>query len=288
LKQRERRGHEHLARIWKRSHAMGIERRRDRRYPFHVPLVLSDGRREIVTQTEDVSFKGIFVRSDTPLRERHLVRLRLTLPPEGDELEVMGMATRFLPARQGLPPGAGIQLYGLAQANRERWDRFIRYVVASTQAPAAATAALPGGAADVARRQYPRYAAALQVHLHTLDDLHLLYTRNVSRGGLFVGTALQLPAGTALRVNVIHPKTGEQFPLEAIVRWRAEAPEPGLGLEFVQLTERRRDEFFEFIRSEIPVEQVFYVADGNPHLAPSGAPATGRAQTQLDVQPDDP
>ena len=45
---------------------------------------MSTGRQDLVAQTEDVSFTGIFVRMDTPLPERQLVRLRLTLPPEND------------------------------------------------------------------------------------------------------------------------------------------------------------------------------------------------------------
>lgn len=265
---------------------MGIERRRDRRYPFRVRLVLSGGRQEIVVQTEDVSFTGIFVRTDTPLPERHLVRLRFTLPPEGDELAVMGMVARYLPAKEALPPGAGIQFYGLAQAHRERWNRFIRFVVASGQGAAPAPPALPD-TPDAVRRHYPRYAASLQVRLQTVGDLQLLYTRNVSKGGLFVGTTLHLPAGTSLRVNVIHPKTGEQFPLEAVVRWRAEAPDAGLGLEFVKLTEERREEFFEYVSSEIPVEEVVYVADGDPHLVPSGPSSSGERLPQLDIPLDE-
>ncbi len=120
---------------------MRIERRRDRRYPYRVRLVLSAGRQEIVAQTEDVSFKGIFVRTERPPLERQLVRLRFTLPPEGDELAVMGMVARRLPEKKGLPPGAGIQFYGLAQEHRERWSRFIRFVAGG--AAAAAVPAVP-------------------------------------------------------------------------------------------------------------------------------------------------
>jgi PilZ domain len=138
----------------------------------------------------------------------------------------------------------------------------------------------PPGTPDAVRRQHPRYAAALQVHVQTVNDLHVLYTRNISKGGLFVSTTLDLPAATTLKVSVIHPKTGVQFPLEAVVRWRAGAPDPGLGLWFMRLTERQRDEFFEFISAEIPVEEVVYVADGDPGLSTSSpdepGPSRGR------------
>lgn len=109
---------------------MGIERRRDRRYRFRIRVVLSGTPKDIVTQTEDVSFKGIFLRTDTPLPERHLVRLQLTLPPGDDQLVVTGMVARCIRSWGGRPPGAGIQFYGLAQQDRERWGQFIQHVAA--------------------------------------------------------------------------------------------------------------------------------------------------------------
>lgn len=107
---------------------MGIERRRDRRHPFRIRVVLSGRPKDLVTQTEDVSFNGIFLRTDTPLPERHLVRLQLTLPPGDDQLVVTGMVARCIRSWGGRPPGAGIQFYGLAQQDRERWGQFIQHV----------------------------------------------------------------------------------------------------------------------------------------------------------------
>jgi hypothetical protein len=104
-----------------------------------------------------------------------------------------------------------------------------------------------------------------------MDDVQVMYTRNVSRGGLFVGTALDIAEGTETKVSVIHPRTREHFVLEAVVRWRRAAPDPGIGLEFVRLTEQRRAEFLEFARSEIPVEEVDYVSEDQRHLGPAPA-----------------
>jgi Tfp pilus assembly protein PilZ len=257
-----------------------VERRRDRRHPFRVQLVLSRGGQEVAAQTEDVSFAGVFIRMDTPLPVRQLVRLKLTLPPEGDALAVMGLVARHFPARDGLPPGVGIQFYSLATEERRRWNHFIRFVVSSTEvtspillAPTPATPHFepgelfgPAEPVEPIRRSFPRYAATLQVRLDSLDDLEMLYTRNVSKGGLFFGTTHDLPEGTRLKVSLIHPRTHEHFPLEATVRWRDTSAQPGLGLEFVQFSDQRREEFFEFIRSEIPVEEVVYVSVGDPHL----------------------
>jgi len=265
----------------------GRERRRDRRYPYRVKLVLTRNGKELVARTEDVSFTGIFFRTDTPIPERQLVRLRLTLPSEGGDFTVMGMVARNVPARDGLPPGIGIQFYALSVADRRRWTAFIRFVssaVPEAAAPAAVPV-VPGPALalapepvlepepapdpvpDPVRRSFPRYAAALQVQLHSVDDLRTFYTRNVSRGGLFVATTLAVAEGTRLKVSVVHPRTREQFTLRAVVRRRSTSEDPGLGLEFAELSEARRDEFMEFIASELRVEEVFYVSAGDLLLA---------------------
>jgi uncharacterized protein (TIGR02266 family) len=112
--------------------------------------------------------------------------------------------------------------------------------------------------------------AVLKVNIRDAGDLEQLYTQNVSKGGLFVGTALDLAEGTALNLAVIHPKSGVSFPLDAVVRWRAPPPNPGLGLEFTGLDDERRDAFFEFVRSEIPVEEVTFVASDDPRLLAQG------------------
>lgn len=246
---------------------MGIEKRKDRRYSFHVKVVLVSGRNELVAQTEDVSFKGIFVRTDTLLPERHLLRLKFTLPPDGDALALTGMVARSVPAKDGKPPGAGIQFYGASAADLERWNAFIRHVAAGT--PAAAPV-FPPGTPDAVHRRFPRYTAALRVNLRDVGELEQLYTQNVSKGGMFVGTPLDLALGTVLKLSVVHPATGEPFPLDAVVRWRAPPPNPGLGLEFTQLDDARREAFFDFVRSEIPVEEVTFVSEGDPRLVASG------------------
>lgn len=253
-----------------RTYRMGIEKRKDRRYPFHAKAVLQSGRTELVAQTEDVSFKGVFIRTDTPLPERHLLRLKFTLPPEGDEFVITGMVARSIPGKDGRPPGAGIQFYGATSSDLDRWNRFIRWVASGAPRPATAPPVLPPDTPDAVQRRFPRYAAVLHVNLRDLAELQQLYTQNVSQGGMFVGTMLDLPPGTPLKLAVIHPRSGEPFELEAAVRWRSGAPNFGLGLEFTSMDDRRRDAFFDFVRSELPVEEVTFVAAGDPRLVDAG------------------
>jgi hypothetical protein len=85
-----------------------------------------------------------------------------------------------------------------------------------------------------------------------------------------------------MKVRIIHPKTGEHFLLDAAVRWRSTSGEVGLGLEFVQLTDQRRDQLMEFISSEIPVEEVAYIADGDRPMA-RGLPAETAAANRFTI-----
>ncbi len=285
----------------------GVERRRDRRYPFRLPLVLSRNGRELAVQTEDVSFTGIFFRTDTPVPERQLVKLRLSLRPGEEPLAVMGMVARNVPARDGLPPGIGIQFYALSTADRKRWIQYVREAVAKAApapAPVTAPAMTPASAAALAaspparvlppplphppepvRRQYPRHAMVLEVLLHSVDDLRTFYSRNVSKGGLFVATTLEVPEGTVMKVSVIHPRSRERFTLQAVVRRRVTVGDAGLGLEFAALDDGRREEFQEFIASELPVEEVVYIAEGDRLLAcslpPEGAELVDLAELEV-------
>ncbi len=269
---------------------MGIEKRKDRRYPFRVKAVLQSGRNEVVGQTEDVSFKGVFVRTDTPLPERHLLRLKFTLPPDGDAFVITGMVARSIPGQEGRAPGAGIQFYGATSSDLDRWNRFIRWVAAGAQVarPAAAPAPVfPPGTPDAVQRSYPRFAVALHVNVRDVNELQQLYTHNISKGGMFVGTMRDLPPGTPLKLAVIHPRNGETFELEAVVRWRSGAPNFGLGLEFTGIDDRRREAFIEFVRSEIPVEEVTYVADGDPLLVAQGPREAGDPTPEEDLSLDE-
>ena len=236
---------------------MSIERRRDRRYPFRFKVLVANGRSDLQGETEDVSYTGLSIRTETRLAERQFVRMRVVMPSEPGELTLTGMVTRSSPGSELGLARAGVQFYGLAPEQRERWNKVIRQAAQGAASPSAPAPA--AGPAPTPRR-YPRYAAMLQVRLHTVADLQLLYTLNVSKGGLFVRTKLALAVGTRVKVSVVHPRTAEQFPLDAVVRRRAEAPEPGLGLELVGITDQQRDEFFDFIRAAIPIEEVFYVA----------------------------
>jgi hypothetical protein len=188
---------------------MNGERRRDHRYRVSLLVLLCGRSRDLVAQTENVSFRGLAICTDAPLAERQLVRVRMALPPEGDEFTTTGMVARCTPAKEGVIPKAGIQLFALSQEQRERWKRFVRFVAAAAQGEPATAPGAPPTLPDPVRRKYPRSTATLQVRVATLDELQVLHTENISKGGMFVRTALELPSGAAVKLGIVHPTTGD-------------------------------------------------------------------------------
>ncbi len=56
------------------------DRRRDKRIPFRLGAVICTARRDFPADVEDVSYRGMLVRTDAPLSVRQLVQLRIALP----------------------------------------------------------------------------------------------------------------------------------------------------------------------------------------------------------------
>lgn len=248
------------------------EKRRDRRYTFRMPVVLVRGAREDTLLTGDVSHRGLFLRTDDPPPLRQLLQVKLKLPPDDDALSVHAMAVFLVPVgTAGRDPGVGLQFYAFASEPRLRWERFVHWV-AKTHPEGLETPVEPGAAVpDPVKRQFPRVHRALTVRVQSMGDLHHLVTEDVSRGGMFLRTGLDVAIGSELRLFIVHPQTGLTFAVDAVVRHRADAPpdRAGLGVEFVGLDDRRREELAAFAQLDEAAtgEDVVYVANEDPLLA---------------------
>jgi Tfp pilus assembly protein PilZ len=247
------------------------EQRRDKRYRYQMLAVLVRGGREVSLLTGDVSYRGFFIRTDDPPPLRQLLQVKLKLPPENDELVVHAMAVFVVPPGAAeKTPGVGLQFYAVSAEVRQRWERFVQWV-AKTYPDSLDTPTKPMPAApDAVHRQFPRVHRALTVRTQSIGDLHHLVTTDVSRGGMFLRTGLDVAIGSELRLFVAHPQTGLTFAVDTVVRRRVESPpeRAGLGVEFVGLDDKRRDEFAAFSGlDEVPDEEVVYVATDDPMLA---------------------
>lgn len=302
--------------------------RMDERYPLEVSVDLCWNRHRARLQTADVSYRGLFLCTDTPPSLRQLVRLEILLS-EGETLSLHAMAVHVVPPGDpmGRIAGVGVQFYAVDRASASRWGRYIDQVrreagrptrpkglgptptaIISRSAvreiaeslrppgappaiapvakpppltiqapvPRAAPPPLPSSSASPkpgsparpmpSRRKFPRYDAELELDVRDLGELHRMLTRDVSHGGMFIVTDAPLEAGTRLLLQVIHPVSDERFDISAVVR-RREAKPQGIGVEFVDLTEARREAFMSFIRASLQLEDVLLVDENDPDLA---------------------
>ncbi len=233
--------------------------RRDVRFRVRFPAQLRHGRKVWSLFTEDVSFRGVFVRTDTPPPLRALVELRLLIPPGHVAFTTHGMAVHVVVPDNGMgrTPGVGVELYGLDREAREEWEEFVRQVSVSCppsedQAPLV-SAAPPK---EPIRRRSKRHTAVLRVQVETMRDLYELYTGDVSNGGMFIATEVELAPRTQVVVHVPHPESDEVFLLDAVVRHRQNTPGlSGVGVEFAPMDRARRHQFLDFVRGGIHVDE---------------------------------
>src|SRR5579863_4485762 len=106
------------------------QRRRGVRYTIRFPVQLTLGKRTVSLLTSDVSYGGVFLRTDAPPALQQLVRVRLVLPIGDRALSMHGMTVRVVTPDNpsGYDAGFGVQFYGVDQTTRDSWDTFVRHV----------------------------------------------------------------------------------------------------------------------------------------------------------------
>lgn len=104
--------------------------RREARVEARIQVFVVRGRRTVSLETSDISFKGLFLRTDDAPPIRSLVRLRVVLPI--GEIEAHAMVVHVAPSEdpsEGRGPGVGVQFWGLAGPDRNAWDDFVRGII---------------------------------------------------------------------------------------------------------------------------------------------------------------
>ncbi len=137
-------------------------------------------------------------------------------------------------------------------------------------------------------RAHPRVPANVRIRLKlpTWDRFETLRTRDLSRGGMFVRAKQPLAKGTVVRLSLASP-SGRAVEIRAqVVRVVSEGEGAGMGLRFLEVPDRTRQEVDEILAEE-------GAEPGAPALQPSGAMA-GRAEARTaglelrEVEPPEP
>lgn len=99
-----------------------------------------------------------------------------------------------------------------------------------------------------ALRSVPRFRnrTEIDVHLAGREDLQTLWTKDISKGGLFVTTSSPPSSGTHVTVDLKTPDGSLQLKAEVVHVLDAAAAtaagiDPGVGLQFIDLDAERRD-----------------------------------------------
>ncbi|MBI5482517.1 MAG: TIGR02266 family protein [Deltaproteobacteria bacterium] len=104
---------------------------------------------------------------------------------------------------------------------------------------------------DSDRRAHPRAPVELKVEYRKRDSFLADYTKNISKGGMFVRTDYPLDVGTELLFRMSVPSLPEPLSLRGQVTWvvrEGEPPppgvdpnqEPGMGIRFIFADEAER------------------------------------------------
>lgn len=237
---------------------MAADKRRDARYPARIIARVLRRNQSIELLTNDVSFRGVFIRTDSPPALRQLVKIELVVPESvivtGHAMVVHVMPTPEIKG-EGAVPGIGLQFWGPLVHGRE-WERFIHELRAREKAGIAAAKAT-----DKVRRASERFKLQLEV----VFDGKRTMTRDISENGMAIRTDVLMPIGTRAQLGL---RSGDQvMMLDVIVRRTIDEPGfKGLGVELVALQPGQRESIVRFVRMSAPSEDSIFVEVDDPQL----------------------
>lgn len=82
----------------------------------------------------------------------------------------------------------------------------------------------------------------MKVDYRTVGSFITDYTKNISRGGVFIRTSLPLEVGERIRLRITLPEGDAPFALDGVVKWVStirdrEKHPAGMGVEFTNFTD---------------------------------------------------
>jgi type IV pilus assembly protein PilZ len=105
------------------------------------------------------------------------------------------------------------------------------------------------------RREHERVLVHIEVDYRCDDTFHFAYITDLSEMGIFIRTPMPHPPGTRLNLHFAPPGS-PAMDLEGEVVWinphrpaPAESRNPGMGVQFVDLTAGQRDQIMSLVRT---------------------------------------
>lgn len=234
------------------------DKRRDIRYPARIVAKVVRRGEQIDLLTNDVSFRGAFIRTDAPPALRQLVRVTFTVPGYDAVVSAHAMVVHVVqPNDHEQIPGVGLQFWGPIE-QQKAWETFI-HDLKRREREGVPTARFT----DKIRRSSERFKLTLDVELGGKTA----QTRDVSETGMAIRTEAAMQLGMRIGVRVSAPGRAEPLELDVIVRRRIVEPGfTGVGVEFVDVAAETHAALLGLIRSNQPDDDAVYIDPGDPGL----------------------
>ena len=235
---------------------MADDNRREHRFPARIVARVVRRGETVDLMTNDVSFRGAFLRTDAPPALRQLVRVAFVLPG-GALVSAHAMVVHVvLPNDAERVPGVGVQFWGPVEESKA-WEKYVYDLKVREKAGIAASRAT-----DKVRRASERFKLQLEV----IVDGRRLSTRDVSANGMAIRSESAMPAGTRAHMQV-HSNNHPSISLDVIVRRRIDEPSfKGLGVEFVDITADARNALLSMLRPTASEADAIFIDEDDPGL----------------------
>ncbi len=234
---------------------MDQENRRELRFPARIVARVVRRGETIELMTNDVSFRGAFLRTDAPPALRQLVQVSFVMP-SGQVVSAHAMVVHVVQSNGSNIPGIGVQFWGPV-AQSKAWEQYVYDLKVKQRA------GIPQSrASDKVRRASERFKLQLEV----IIDGRRLSTRDLSENGMAVRSDSAMPIGTRAHMQV-HSNGHPSISLDVIVRRRIEEPDfKGLGVEFVDLKPDARASLMSILRPAASEEDAIFIDMDDPGL----------------------
>jgi hypothetical protein len=223
---------------------MSRELRREPRVNADLEVELETAGEVQTYTTRNASFKGAFVLTNDPLPLRRLVRFRLDIGEDDEDIvELIGVVAHTLNAadahESGREPGMGITLYPLSPDHGERWRSFVRTEYERD----------PEAHARLVASELPR----LRLHLKNDQMKERFFGTDFPSGEIFYRTPELIPEGSPVVCEVTHPDTGKTLELFATVTEVVSGArrDRGLRIVFEDMSEASTEKMHRFERGEL-------------------------------------
>ena len=230
---------------------MSDENRREGRFPARIVARVVRRGETIELLTNDVSFKGVFLRTDAPPALRQLVRVQLVLP-NGDTAAGHAMVVHVVPPNGDGIPGVGLQFWGPMESGKS-WQDFIHDVRSREKAGSPSSRAT-----DKVRRASERFKLAIDVDLEGT----IAQTRDISETGMAIRTTSPMQPG--MRISVKLHAAGSELAVDVIVRRKIDEPAKngrpaflGVGVEYVDLAPEPKRTLMAMLKPQMEDDAIF-------------------------------